>query len=211
MKTGAGHERLQPGRRFDQLDAIAPIRGQHSGSMTTDRVVNQLLSELDGVEQLAGVIVIGATNRIDLIDPSMLRPGRFGMRIPVPLPDANARREILKINLSENLSFENRRDLDAILDRLQQLHDGGAKILLRCPMIPGHNARKEHLDGIVALARKLPKLQGVELLPYYDLWRAKLTRFGFTTKFPDSVKPPSRETMKQWNDYLRERGVRVVG
>ena len=66
---------------FDQLEAIAPIRGAHAGSMTTDRVVSQLLAELDGVEQLSRVIVLGATNRIDLIDPSILRPGRFGVHI----------------------------------------------------------------------------------------------------------------------------------
>jgi pyruvate formate lyase activating enzyme len=103
------------------------------------------------------------------------------------------------------------RDLQTVLARLQQLHDSGAKVLLRCPMVPGHNARKEHLDGIVALSRKLPKLAGVELLPYYDLWRAKLKRFGLAMALPDTVKPPSRETVKQWNDYLRERSVRVVG
>ena len=103
------------------------------------------------------------------------------------------------------------RELQTILQRLQQLHDSGADILLRCPMIPGHNARKAHLDGIVALARKLPKLQGVELLPYYDLWRGKLKRFGLKTELPDTVKPPSCETVKSWNDYLRDRGVRVVG
>ena len=103
------------------------------------------------------------------------------------------------------------RELQTILDRLQQLHDSGANILLRCPMIPQHNARKEHLDGIAALARKLPKLQGVELLPYYDLWRAKLPRLGLKTELPEGVKPPSRETMKEWNGYLRERGVRLVG
>ena len=119
---------------FDQLDSIAPIRGQHSGSMTTDRVVNQLLSELDGVEQLSRVIVIGATNRIDLIDPSMLRPGRFGMRIPVPLPDANARREILRIHLSANGSFDNKRDLDAIVEALTPATEGfsGAQIRQVC-------------------------------------------------------------------------------
>ena len=116
---------------FDQLDAIAPIRGQHSGSMTTDRVVNQLLSELDGVEQLARVIVIGATNRIDLIDPSMLRPGRFGMRIPVPLPDASARREILRIHLLANASFENGRDLDAIVETLTPATEGFSGAQLR--------------------------------------------------------------------------------
>jgi transitional endoplasmic reticulum ATPase len=82
---------------FDQLDAIAPVRGQHSGSMTTERVVNQLLAELDGVEQLSRVIVVGATNRMDLIDPSILRSGRFGVHVYVPLPDDNARREILRL------------------------------------------------------------------------------------------------------------------
>jgi len=84
---------------FDQLEAIAPVRGAHTGSMTTDRVVSQLLAELDGVEQLSGVIVLGATNRIDLIDPSILRPGRFGVHIAVGLPDAAARREILRVCL----------------------------------------------------------------------------------------------------------------
>ena len=84
---------------FDQLDSIAPIRGEHRGSMTTERVVNQLLAELDGVEQLSRVIVMGATNRIDLVDPSILRPGRLGAHIHVPLPDLDARREILGIHL----------------------------------------------------------------------------------------------------------------
>ncbi len=102
------------------------------------------------------------------------------------------------------------RELSIILDRLQQLYDTGAKILIRCPMIPGYNARRQHLDGIVALTRRLPKLQGVELLPYYDLWRPKLKRFGLVSSFPESVKPPSAETVRSWNDYLRERGVRVA-
>ncbi len=103
------------------------------------------------------------------------------------------------------------RELQTVVQRLRQLHDSGANILLRCPMIPGHNARQGHLDGIVALSRNLPRLQGVELLPYYDLWRGKLQRFGLKTELPETVKPPPRETVKGWNNYLRERGVRVVG
>jgi transitional endoplasmic reticulum ATPase len=85
---------------FDQLDSITPVRGAHDGSMTTERVVNQLLAELDGVEQLARVIVVGATNRIDLVDPSILRPGRFGVHIHVPLPSEADRRAILRIHLA---------------------------------------------------------------------------------------------------------------
>lgn len=98
-----------------------------------------------------------------------------------------------------------------ILSNLKQLHDAGAKILLRCPMIPQHNARQDHLDGIVSLARSLPKLQGLELLPYYDLWRAKLNRFGLSSPLPDTVKPPDTNTFNGWNTYLKRRGVRVVG
>lgn len=73
------------------------------------------------------------------------------------------------------------RENETILERLRQLHATGAKILLRCPMIPGYTARQQHLDGIIALTRQLPHLLGVELLPYYDLWRPKLKRFGLVT------------------------------
>jgi pyruvate-formate lyase-activating enzyme len=97
-----------------------------------------------------------------------------------------------------------------ILLNLRRLHAAGATVLLRCPMIPGYNARSGHLDGIVDLARELPQLQGVELLAYYDLWRAKLERFGLKSELPESVKPPSRGTVDSWNEYLRKRGVRVI-
>ncbi|HLQ93659.1 MAG TPA: AAA family ATPase [Xanthobacteraceae bacterium] len=118
---------------FDQLDAIAPIRGQHAGSMTTDRVVSQLLTELDGVEQLSRVIVLGATNRIDLIDPSVLRPGRFGVHIAVGLPDADARREILKISLRSNKS-DDQSDVEAWAQTLVPLTEGfsGARLRQLC-------------------------------------------------------------------------------
>jgi pyruvate formate lyase activating enzyme len=99
---------------------------------------------------------------------------------------------------------------ELILGNLRRLHDGGAKIVLRCPMIPGHNARREHLDGIVAVTRDLPRIEGVELLPYYDLWRAKLDRFGLATQLPESVKPPDSQTVDSWRDYLRTRGVPLV-
>ena len=97
-----------------------------------------------------------------------------------------------------------------VLENLGKLHDAGAEIVLRCPMIPEHNARREHLDGIAALAHRLPRLQGVELLPYYDLWRAKLERFGLESTLPESVKPPDRKTVDSWKSYLRERGVRLA-
>jgi transitional endoplasmic reticulum ATPase len=118
---------------FDQLDSIAPIRGAHEGTMTTERVVNQLLAELDGVEQLSRVIVIGATNRIDLVDPSILRPGRFGVHIHVPLPDAGNRRDILRIHLVAK-GMAPPPDLEAIIDALMLRTEGfsGARIRQVC-------------------------------------------------------------------------------
>jgi transitional endoplasmic reticulum ATPase len=82
---------------FDEVDAIAPVRG-HDVSGVTDRIVNQLLTEMDGIEPLRGVVVVGATNRPDLLDPALLRPGRFDRVIFVPPPDIKARYEILKIH-----------------------------------------------------------------------------------------------------------------
>ncbi|MDG4822504.1 AAA family ATPase [Asanoa sp. WMMD1127] len=81
---------------LDEVDALAPLRGQSTDGGTTDRVVAALLTELDGIETLRDVVVIGATNRPDLIDPALLRPGRLERLVFVPPPDAAARAEILK-------------------------------------------------------------------------------------------------------------------
>ncbi|ATL71036.1 AAA family ATPase [Nocardia terpenica] len=81
---------------LDEIDALAPRRGQSSDSGVGDRVVAALLTELDGVEPLRDVVVVGATNRPELIDPALLRPGRLERLVFVPPPDAHARTEILR-------------------------------------------------------------------------------------------------------------------
>lgn len=81
---------------LDEVDALAPTRGQSTDGGTTDRVVAALLTELDGVESLRDVVVIGATNRPDLVDPAMLRPGRLERLVYAPPPDAEARGLILQ-------------------------------------------------------------------------------------------------------------------
>ena len=87
---------------FDELDAIAPSRGSMMGdSHVTERVISQLLTELDGLEELRDVTVIAATNRPDMIDPALLRPGRFDKLIYIKPPDIEARKEILKIHLKK--------------------------------------------------------------------------------------------------------------
>jgi len=85
---------------LDELDALVPVRGGSMGEPhVTERVVNQLLSEMDGLEELRGVVVIGATNRPDIIDPALLRPGRFDELIMVPVPDIEARNKIFQVHL----------------------------------------------------------------------------------------------------------------
>ncbi|MEM1595787.1 MAG: CDC48 family AAA ATPase [Desulfurococcaceae archaeon] len=83
---------------FDEIDSIAPIRGISSDSGVSERIVTQLVTELDGIRELNNVVFIAATNRPDLLDPALLRPGRFDKLVYVPPPDLEARIEILRIH-----------------------------------------------------------------------------------------------------------------
>ncbi|MFX0035533.1 MAG: CDC48 family AAA ATPase [Candidatus Hermodarchaeota archaeon] len=84
---------------FDEIDAIAGLRGRFAGSQVTEQVVSQLLTEMDGLEGLKDVILLAATNRPDMLDPALLRSGRFGRHIEIPMPDKDTRVEIFKIHL----------------------------------------------------------------------------------------------------------------
>ncbi|MEI6614494.1 MAG: AAA family ATPase, partial [Chrysiogenales bacterium] len=84
---------------FDEIDSIVPKRGSSStDAHVTERVISQFLTEMDGIEELKGVVVIGATNRVDLVDPALLRSGRFDILLELPKPDAAAREKIFKIH-----------------------------------------------------------------------------------------------------------------
>jgi len=104
---------------FDEIDSIAPVRGGGYGdSHVTERVISQLLTEMDGLEELRGVVVIAATNRPDIIDPALLRPGRFDKLLYVPPPDLEARKEVLKIHLRKKPLAEDV-DIDEIAKRTE--------------------------------------------------------------------------------------------
>ena len=83
---------------FDEVDAITPVRGTSSDSQVTERVISQILTEMDGLEELHSVTTIAATNRADLVDPALLRPGRFDRHIYIPPPDLETRKAILAIH-----------------------------------------------------------------------------------------------------------------
>ncbi|NHW24125.1 MAG: CDC48 family AAA ATPase [Archaeoglobales archaeon] len=114
---------------FDEIDSLAPRRGGIGDSHVTERVVSQLLTELDGLEELREVVVIAATNRPDLIDPALVRPGRIERHIYIPPPDKEARKEIFRIHLKNKPLAE-----DVKLEELAEKTEGysGADIEAVC-------------------------------------------------------------------------------
>ena len=104
---------------FDEIDSIAPIRGAGGETAVTERVVSQLLTELDGMENMHGVVVLAATNRADMIDPALLRPGRFDKIIQVPNPDKDSRKRILEIN-AEKIPIGD----DVDMEKIAEITDG---------------------------------------------------------------------------------------
>jgi transitional endoplasmic reticulum ATPase len=115
---------------LDEIDALAPRRGQSFDSGVTDRVVASILTELDGVEPMRDVVVVGATNRPDLIDPALLRPGRLERLVFVEPPDAAARREILR-TAGKSIPLADDVDLDAMADQLDGYSAADCVALLR--------------------------------------------------------------------------------
>lgn len=102
---------------FDEIESIVPLRGHQNSSAGTERIVSQLLTEIDGLEELTGVLVIAATNRPDIIDPALLRPGRFDKKIEIGLPTIEDINSILKVAL-KNKTVDSNINLEALAQRL---------------------------------------------------------------------------------------------
>ena len=110
---------------FDEIDSIAPVRGAGGETAVTERVVSQLLTELDGMENMHGVVVLAATNRADMIDPALLRPGRFDKIIQIPLPDKESRKSILRINAKKIPTVDSADDPQHVnFDKIAEMTDG---------------------------------------------------------------------------------------
>jgi transitional endoplasmic reticulum ATPase len=115
---------------FDEIDSVAPVRGSGSNdSNVTERVISQFLTEMDGLEELRNVVIIAATNRPDIVDPALLRPGRFDRMLLVPPPDLEARKQIFRIHTKKTPMAE-----DVKLDELARKTEGytGADIASIC-------------------------------------------------------------------------------
>src|SRR6478735_11734836 len=126
---------------FDELDAVAPRRGSDGDARVTERVISQMLTEMDGLEDLNGVVVIGATNRPDMIDEALLRPGRFDRILEVPLPNKEARKEILNIH-TKRKPLDNTVDLEKISELTEMWTGADIAAMVNAAAI---SAIKEHL------------------------------------------------------------------
>ncbi|MPY79311.1 MAG: AAA family ATPase [Actinophytocola sp.] len=136
---------------LDEIDALAPRRGQSSDSGVADRVVASLLTELDGVEPLRDVVVLCATNRPELVDPALLRPGRIERLVYVPPPDTEAREEILRAT-AQNTPLTSDVDLAAFASTLEGYSAADCAALIREGAL---TAMRESLDAASVTARHL--------------------------------------------------------
>jgi transitional endoplasmic reticulum ATPase len=140
---------------FDEIDALAPRRGQGESSSTPDRIIGQFLSELDNLDELSDVVVLGATNRLDLVEPALLSQGRFGYVVDFPMPAEADRRAILEIHASRLPLAE-----DVDLGVIARESDGlsGSDLALIC-----HQAAMAEIRGLSAesgdLGRSLLELR----------------------------------------------------
>ncbi len=141
---------------LDEVDALVPVRGQASDGGTTDRVVASLLTELDGVESLRNVVVIGATNRPDLVDPALLRPGRLERLVYVPPPDADARAQILTA-AARTVPLADDVDLATLASTLDGFSSADCAALIREAALA---AMRESLDAATVTAKHVEAARG---------------------------------------------------
>jgi transitional endoplasmic reticulum ATPase len=161
---------------FDELDSIAPFRGMEEGSRVIERVVNQLLAELDGLEALKDVVVIAATNRPDIIDPALLRSGRFDRLVMIGAPDKSGRLEILKIHTKEVPNAE-----DVNLEELAELTEGyvGSDLASLCR------------EAVMLALREDPDAKSVEMNHYREALK--------------KVRPTIEESMVNYYERIHEK------
>ena len=168
---------------FDEIDALVPPRGARFGdSGVSERVISQLLTELDGIETLENIVVLAATNRPDMVDPAVLRPGRFDRLIYVPPPDEKTRLQIFKIH-TKNMPL----DEDVSLERLAAITEGytGADIAAIC--------REAAMNAI----RRNPETGG----------KVKMEDFR---KVMETIKPSITPDLDKWYRSIFQQQLRLT-
>jgi len=174
---------------FDEIDSIVPHRGSvNEGTHVTERIVSQLLTEIDGIEKLNNVVIIGATNRPDLIDPALLRPGRLDKVIYVPPPEMKSRLEILKVH-TRKMPLAEDVDLEYIARATEGYVGADLTALVREAAL---YALREDLSSsrvymrhfLQAMTKIRPSLSE-DMIRFYESWRDR-----FKQRLPKQVMAP---------------------
>jgi transitional endoplasmic reticulum ATPase len=173
---------------FDEIDAIAPTRGRSGDSHVTERVISQLLTEMDGLETMKDMVVIAATNRPDLIDPALLRTGRFDRFVFVDAPDAEGRKEIFKIYL-DGMPLADDVDLKRLVDETDLFVGGDIRALCR---EAGMRALREDMNADIVYWRhfedalkSIHASVSAEDLERFKKMRLELRKTTLVTSKPD--------------------------
>jgi transitional endoplasmic reticulum ATPase len=183
---------------FDEMDALVPRRGLDMGTRVTENVVSQILTQMSGVEDMQNVVIIGATNRPDILDPALLRPGRFDRQVLVPAPDAKARLEVFRIH-TKNMPLKGV-DIESMAKRTEGY--SGADIEALCREA-GINAIRE----IIGKSPKKPVTKGKDIKEFRDAKESK-TEYAVTKKHFDEamkqVKPSITQDMLRFYEKIIE-------
>ena len=173
---------------FDEMDSLAPRRGAYSGSHATESVVSQLLTEMSGLEELNGVVVVAASNRPDMVDPALLRPGRLDRMLMVPSPDEKSRLEILKIH-TRSMPLKNV-DLKDLVDNtegfsgadIESLCREAAMAALRENMKSKEVTKQNFEEALKKVSPSITK----EILRFYENFLARQRRIEKAEEIPVS-------------------------
>ncbi|MDI9608945.1 MAG: CDC48 family AAA ATPase [Candidatus Verstraetearchaeota archaeon] len=162
---------------FDEIDSIAPMRGGGSSdSMVTERVISQLLTEMDGLVGLFNVVIIGATNRPDIIDPALLRPGRFDKLLYVPEPDNETRLQIFKIH-TKDMPLAKDVDIDRLVAMTMNYAGSDIEALCReagmMALREDPEAKEVQMRHFLKAKEKIRPTISEEMLKYYKAWEER--------------------------------------
>ncbi len=171
---------------FDEIDAVTPQRGIGADTVVTERVISQILTEMDGLEELHDVTVVAATNRPDLVDPALLRPGRFDRLVYIPPPEADARRQIFDIH-TKGKPLASDVDLAGLTKRTEDFT--GAEIAAVC-----NEAAMLSIRDYVAAGGSLDDKAVKKLVLKADHFERALQK----------VKPRSKEELRRYQDLSRK-------
>ncbi|MFX1311870.1 MAG: CDC48 family AAA ATPase [Promethearchaeota archaeon] len=173
---------------FDEIDAIASRRSGLSSSTVEEQVVAQLLTEMDGLEELRDVILVAATNRPDLLDPALLRSGRFGRHIEIPIPDKETRLKIFKIHLKDRPIDENVK-IESLAEKLEGYT--GADIKAVCE------------EATILAIRKGVFQKDIDILNYNSYSKIKISHEDFE-KAIEKIKKGADKAHKSYKSAIKE-------